>query len=226
MVAFDDSVRLARMTDWAKVIAPEVGAALLEHHIFWEVQEIIRTNTQLQNTRSHFFEWMGDVFVASAAVAVRRQIDKHKNSVCLRRLLEETQQYAHLVTRTHYHAVCASLASDDDLRDLHDRTFDEWAGVGGAHIDAPAVDRDLQSLLNACDRIHHYVDKRVAHYDKQGVTPGMMPTFQDLEDAYKIMESLTQKYHLIFTGIWIGQLRPNIIYPWTDVFRVSWIPPN
>ena len=51
----------------------------------------------------------------------------------------------------------------------------------------------------------------------------MMPTFDDLDEAYKVIESLTQKYHLIFTGVWIGQLRPTIIYPWTDVFRVPWI---
>jgi hypothetical protein len=75
------------MTEWVKTIEAEVGDVLPQHHIFWKVQDIIRGNPQLANARSHLFAWMGDVFVASAAVAVRRQVDNHDDTICLRRLL-------------------------------------------------------------------------------------------------------------------------------------------
>ena len=221
MPPFDDTARLARMTEWAKTIASEIADDLQQHYIFWQVQDIIRANPQLTNARSHFFQWMGDVFVASAAVAVRRQTDNSDDSVCLRRLLREAREYPHIVTRAHYLSLCG--ASDDEA-DFDNSSFDQWAGEAGGHLDTNLVEADLQSLLDVSERIRHYANKRVAHYDRRGVTPGMMPTFDDLDEAYRVIEGLTQKYHLILTGVWIGQLRPTIIYPWKDVFRVPWIP--
>ena len=162
--------------------------------------------------------------ISSAAVAVRRQTDNDDNSICLRRLLRETRDYAHIVTRSHYLALSAPAGSQEFLTTLNNYTFDEWAGEGVDHPDPARVEADLQSLLNVSERIRHYVNKRVAHFDRNGVRPDMMPTFQDLDDASKVIESLTQKYHLIFTGVWIGQLRPTIIYPWTEVFSLPWIP--
>ncbi len=224
MPPFTDADRLARMTAWVKTIEAEVGDVLLQHHIFWQVQDIIRNNPHLANARSHFFEWMGDVFVASAAAAVRRQVDNDDDSVCLRRLLREARDYAHIVTRSFYLSLCVAPDSDVFIKDLNEHAFDEWAGVGGPHLDPSVVERDLSLMLDTCKTIQHYATKRVAHYDKRGVTPNMMPTFQDLDDAYKVIESLTQKYHLMFTGVWIGNVQPTIVYPWTDIFTLPWIP--
>lgn len=226
MAAFTDADRLARMTAWIKTIEAEVADVLLQHHIFWQVQNIIRSNPHLASARSHFFEWMGDVFVASAAAAVRRQVDNDDNSICLRRLLRETRDYAHIVTRSFYLSLSVAPGSEAFLKELNDHVFDEWAGAGGSHLDPSSIERDLNLLLDTCKTIRHYATKRVAHYDNRGVTPNMMPTFQDLDNAYKVIESLTQKYHLIFTGVWIGNLQPTIVYPWTDVFTLPWIHPR
>jgi hypothetical protein len=226
MSSFTDADRLGRMTEWVKTIEAEVGDVLLQHHIFWQVQDIILNNPQLTNARSHFFEWMGDVFVASAAAAVRRQVDNDDDSVCLRRLLRETRDYAQIVTRSFYLSLCVAPGSEAFLKELNDQAFDEWAGAGGPHLDPSIVERDLNLLLDTCKTIQHYATKRVAHYAKGGVTPNMMPTFQDLDNAYKVIESLTQRYHLMFTGVWIGNVQPTIVYPWTDVFTLPWIPPR
>jgi hypothetical protein len=226
MAGFDDAARLGRMTEWIKVIASEVADTLLEHYIFWEVQAVIRANSALAKARSHFFQWMGDVFVSSAASAVRRQIDSGKDSICLRRLLMEVRDYAQIVTRAHYLGVCGNPPVGDFLRDINEHAFDKWAGSGGTYVDPNGVEHDLQTLLDTCERIRHYVNKRVAHFDKHGIAPGMMPTFQDLDDACSLLERLTQKYHLMFTGVWIGQLRPAIIYDWTGIFDVAWRTPG
>jgi hypothetical protein len=224
MTSFTDADRLARMTEWVKTIEAEVGDVLLQHHIFWQVQDIIRGNPHLANARSHFFEWMGDVFVASAAVAVRRQVDNHDDSICLRRLLREAKDYAQIVTRSFYLSLCCTPGTEPFLKELNDHTFDEWAGSDGQHIDAAMVESDLRQLIDTCQTIQHYATKRVAHYDKHGVTPQKMPTFEDLDKAYKVIESLTQKYYLMFTGVWIAHVQPTIAYPWTDIFTLPWIP--
>src|SRR5438552_3647772 len=125
MTSFTDADRLARMTEWVKTIESEVGDVLLQDHIFWQVQDIIRNNHNLANARSHFFEWMGDVFVASAAVAVRRQVDNHDDSICLRRLLREAKDYAHIVTRPFYLSLCISPGTEPFLKELNEHTFDE-----------------------------------------------------------------------------------------------------
>src|ERR1043166_3973606 len=212
MAAFDDAARLARMTAWVEKIADEVGNALQQHYIFWQVQDMIRLNPQLQNARSHFFQWMGEVFIASAAVAVRRQVDPDKDSICLRRLIQEVKDYATIVTREHYLSLCNPSGSAEEwLLEMNEHTFDQWGGAGRPHVDPAMADADLNLLLTTCDKLQHYATKRVAHYDKNGVKPGKVPTFQDLEDAYKLIEQLTQKYCLMFTATWMGQVRPNII---------------
>lgn len=225
MPPFDDAARLARMTAWVKEIEGEVADILQQHFIFWEVQEVIRRNPQLSKVRSHFFQWMGEVFAASAAVAVRRQVDSHDDSVCLRRLLREIKEYAPIVTREFYLGLITQSGSVGEwLIETNNDTFDKWAGVGGAHVDATLVEADFNLLLDKCRKIQHYATKRVAHFDKSGVTPGMLPTFKDLDDAYKVITDLTQKYYLMFTGIWVGQVRPTITYPWMDVFSIPWLP--
>src|SRR5438046_2178333 len=113
MAAFDDAARLARMTAWIKEIVDEVGDVIQQHYIFWQVQDMIRMNPQLQNARSHFFQWMGEVFVASAAVAVRRQVDKYEDSICLRRLIQEVKDYAPIITRQRYLSLCNPSCSTE-----------------------------------------------------------------------------------------------------------------
>jgi len=84
-----DQQLLEKLNDWIERIRDEMTKVFFLQHIFWEVQEIIRTNPRLEQSKNYFYEWMGDAFVYSAAMFVRRQVDRRRDSVSLLRLLSE-----------------------------------------------------------------------------------------------------------------------------------------
>lgn len=63
--------RRSRLKKRLDIVKENVTEAIINQHIFWEVQDIIRHNPQLRNTSSAFYQWMGSTFVLSSALAVR-----------------------------------------------------------------------------------------------------------------------------------------------------------
>ena len=73
---------------WIVVIHEDVEAAILNGHIRREVAAIIDANPRIQRS-SAFYEWMAAIYSDSGLMAVRRQLDKDKQSISLARLLTE-----------------------------------------------------------------------------------------------------------------------------------------
>ena len=111
-----DEQRLQRSLEWMETIYQGVTNLLVHHHIFWEVQEIIKNNNTLMATPSAFYEWMGKAFVVSAAASVRRQADRSDDGISLRRLLEELKAYPHLISREYFVALHPSQTPQDLLK--------------------------------------------------------------------------------------------------------------
>ncbi len=97
--------RRDRLKKWLESVYSDVTEAVVNHHIFWEVQEIIRNNPELQNTSSAFYDWMGSTFVHSTVRAVRRQLDTDKKCVSLHRFLLELQDSPELISRAYHRSL-------------------------------------------------------------------------------------------------------------------------
>ena len=97
--------RRSRLKKWLDIIEENVTEAIINQHIFWEVQDIIRHNQQLRNISSAFYQWMGSTFVHSSALAVRRQVDRDPESVSLLRFLSEVQKYPDLISRDYHRSL-------------------------------------------------------------------------------------------------------------------------
>ncbi len=190
---------------------------MINHHIFWEVQVIIKNNKKLSQTPSHFFQWMCSVFALSAMVAVRRQRDNDKNSVSMLRILEELQKYPGLISRTHF----KSLYGPGRAQGLAENEFDRFSGEGQPYLDQSMIQQDIDDLKKNCERIKHYVDKRIAHYDKNPPSP--LPTFRDLEQSINFIDALVRKYYLILKASFRVPPLPTFPYDWKEIFRMPWI---
>ncbi len=218
MTTFTMNQRRTRAMDWLEIIYKDVQDVLVDHHIFWEVQTMIKANEQLKATPSHFFQWMGTNFIASAAVAVRRQADADARAVSLRRLLEELKKYPDLFSRA-YHT---GLYGAQFPAGYADGCYDRIVGKGCAVLDAAAINGEIQLLIAKTDAIKHYVDRRVAHYDSRGITQAK-PTFNDLDDCLKYLEHLVKRYQLLMKATSLSQLLPAFQYDWQKIFRIPWI---
>lgn len=212
--------RRARLIAWLEAIREDVQELLREHHIFWEIQALIRANPQFANASNLVNQWMASAFAKSCAVGVRRQAKSGDDSISLKRLLTEVRDFPELVSRDVYLAFFAD--SPDWLRATNGHGhFDSVAGPGNAHIRREVAEGQLAELATAVSSIEHYVDRRIAHYDKRGVTRPL-PTFKDLELALRALESLVIFYWTLLRGASIVELTPAIQYNWQDVFEFPW----
>jgi len=213
--------RRERLIAWLEVIRDDVQDLLREHHIFWEIQSLIRANPRFAGSSNLVNQWMASAFAKSSSVGVRRQAKRGDDSISLKRFLTEARDYPELVSRDFYLAYFAD--SPDWLRETSGHGhFDSVAGPGNPHIRREVVEEQLATLEATVASIEHYVDRRVAHYDKRGVTKPL-PTFKDLEVALKALESLVIFYWTLLKGASIVELTPAIQYNWIDVFEFPWV---
>jgi len=103
--AVDDSDAIfRRWNGWLEKIKDEVTRLLVNRHIFWEVQEIIKANTRIQKPSS-FYEWMGNVYATDAVIGVRKQIDLHKRSISFARLFTDIANSPGILSRDRFVAM-------------------------------------------------------------------------------------------------------------------------
>jgi len=101
--------RRDRAREWLRKIRADVQDLLLDSHVFWEVQEIIRANPRLSAARSYFFHWLMAAHIEATVIGIRRQVKNDRQSVSLRRFLEELAQYPAIVSRAHHVSLCTNL---------------------------------------------------------------------------------------------------------------------
>jgi len=216
--------RRERLTEWIGCIENNVAEAIVNQHIYWEVQTIIRDNPQLQSVSSAFYVWMDSTFVHSTALAIRRQLDKDRNSISIRRFLEELRSRPELISRDYHRSLYSRPEYNREHADyLANYTYDRHVGAGASVLDATTIEQELSALLDRSQVLHHYADRVVAHYDARGLTQPR-PKFNDLENCLGLLEKLVLRYMLLLKGVSQESLLPTFLYDWKSVFRVKWLP--
>ena len=212
--------RRQRLIDWLEVIYGDIQQLLLDDYVFWQLQEVVRTNPRFKRSSGLLTQWMASSFAQSAAVGVRRHA-KTKDCVSLMRFLQEVEKYPFLVSRAHYARHFVDLP--DWHKEIAQRDFDRLAGQGRETLPLVLFQKQRAELAAAVRTIEHYVDKRVAHYDSGGAAPAI-PVFHDLSVALKELERLTILYWRLLKGPSMDGILPVIQFDWQDVLRFAWIP--
>ena len=163
---------------------------------------------------------MASAFVQATAVGVRRQAKTSDDSVSLRRFLTEVQKYPSLVSREYYISLYAGKGPLHVELGQHD--FHRVAGEHNPHVPTEFVEDRIRELMEAVGTIEHYVDRRVAHYDKRRLAEPT-PTFADLSAALRTLERIVILYWRLLKGASMTTLLPTIQFDWQDVFRFAWM---
>ena len=223
--------QLLKLKDWIERIRGEITKLFFHDHVFWEVQDIIRTNPRLEQSKSYFYEWMGDAFVYSAAMFVRRQIDMRRDSISLLRLLRELSRNPTLINRENFldrttlrNTVLARINSKHTNK--AEEIFDEFVGIGKNHLERDEINDDIKQLMDQSRRFKEFADHYVAHHSSKEM-PSDNPTFSDLDDCIDFMVSLLEKYYLLVTGNRMPSLSKESFDPiWKDIFTFAWLEPD
>lgn len=216
MVSMDS--RFDKWNKWLDVIYKEITSLSFHRHIFWEVQDIIKSNPKIQRPSS-FYKFLGSVYAASALMGVRRQVkDKDKNSISFARLLKEICDTPEVFSRNCF----VALYKGSTIERLADRDFDKFAGKAGSHVDPELVNLDFKKLKAKARKCEKYADQRIAHIDKRAMKN--IPTFTDLDDCIDFLEELMKKYYRLFRAASLASILPTHQYDWKAIFREPWLP--
>jgi len=202
-----------------KQIEKSTSDLLLNRLFFREFMSIVEANPQLPEN-NYFIVWMWENYLYNAAIGVRRFVDKDTRSVSLYLLLKDIKENNEILSRERYTALFKDTGFADDF-DYINRGFDELVGEGKKHIEPADVEDDINKLIRRTEVLTTYVNKTVAHLDKENLET--LPTIKDLDDSIDLIVKLVQKYYAILhAGTTILQPVPQ--RPWKSIFNVVWLP--
>ncbi len=209
-----------KWNQWLEIIRNDVINLSVSRHIFWEVQNIIKTNPKIQ-LASSFYQWMGSAYAVFQSIGFRRLVDSRKDTVSFHRLLTEIAKQPDVISRERY----ATLYKNPVIRKaVADKEFDKFAGPGKRHINPKMVREDRDRLIMKIKGMKDYVDRRVAHFAERDSS--RVPTYGDIDDCLDLVEALLSKYLAVLRAEAHLEILPTWQYDWKQIFRHPWIPPE
>jgi hypothetical protein len=193
---------------------------LLENRLFFrEFMSIVEANSELPEN-NYFIVWIWENYLLNAAIGVRRFVDKDSRSISLYLLLKDIMKNPKILSRERYTALFKDTGFADDYNYIN-YCFDKLVGEGKDYIDPADVEEDIKKLIERTEVLKTYVNKTVAHLDKEKLEK--LPTIKDLDDSIDLLVKLVQKYYAIFHAGSID-LQPVLLRLWKNIFKVPWIP--
>jgi hypothetical protein len=170
---------------------------------------------------SLFFNYAQQTYAVTQSAAIRRQAEVNPaRVVSLASLLAEISAEPERLTRERFVALYED--PDPHFRRLGEATFDErFAGEAGDHIDPKIVEADLRELRAASESVERYVDRNIAHTDRQRLKT--LTTFGEIDKAIDVIGEIFKKYALLFTASSWATLEPVAQHDWLAIFQQAWI---
>jgi hypothetical protein len=170
---------------------------------------------------SSIFDAFAVWYATTQAVAVRRQLDRHRRVISLRRLLDEIATHPHVASRARHVARWMEGDGDQFEAEAHNN-FDRFAGGRDRdQVDVALVLADIAELRAAGDVVERYTHDYVAHMAAEPIS--QVPTFVELNAAIDQIGALAQKYASLLKAEMVWQLEPVIQYDWKAPFRKPWL---
>lgn len=209
-----------KWTQWLDIIYKEITSLSVNRHIFWEVQEIIKTNKNIQKPSS-FYEFLGSAYGSLTVMGIRRQVKIDKQSISFARLLDQIAKTPSVISRQRFVAL---YGTDPTMIEFGEKDFKKFVDRTGRHIDSSIVIYDLARLQTKASKCEKFADMRVAHFDKRALKNP--PTFKDIDECIDYLEELLKKYTLIFRATCLTSVLPTWQYDWKEIFLYPWIEPH
>jgi AbiU2 len=214
--------RDSKVEKWERDLETIKNEVLGLHHnrdVYRTVGRIVDEYGQLPP--SLFFDYAQRTYAVTQSAAIRRQAEVNPTRVVsLASLLAEIGAEPERLTREHF----VALYDDPDpyFEQLGQATFDErFPGEVGDHIDPRIVEADLRELRKTSGSVERYVDRYIAHTDREGLKT--LPTFGEIDKAIDVIGEVFKKYALLLTASGWASLEPVAQHDWQAIFRQAWI---
>ena len=238
----EPSPQLKEWLTWLETIHDEIQGLVVDANMFWEVQDIIRSNPRIQKP-SAFYRYLGRTYLSHTLAGLRRQIKPQKDSISFVGLLHDVAKNPEELSRDYYRSRCAYSDAPDisqidteggkgleekgitgtaQLKDLIKMDdFAQFADASGKHVCPKMVEADLKRLKSVVEIHEEFADKRIAHLDKG--EPEVIPAFGELDEPIKLLDETYVKYHFLFYAESMDTLMPTYQYKWKTIFLEPWL---
>jgi hypothetical protein len=196
---------------------------------FRDLADVFERNTRLQAAGGHMWDWIRLNYAASVLIRLRRQVDRQRNTINLKRLLLDISEHPEVITRARRRAFHRPVESEL-VEQILDSTFTKlWVrqpdpdGSDNDHVDPEIIRADLAALEDATERVQDVANQSIAH--RQRVPPGNV-TFKELDQAFDAIESTLQKYYALICGPALVGAEPAPQFDTYEVFTFPWIEPR
>jgi HEPN superfamily AbiU2-like protein len=184
----------------------------------WEgFQTIVGVAPEEARKYGTFHSWLNGNYIRCQGLAVRRQVEVDDDVVSLGRLLDRISKAPSVLSRERYLAQLHPMTPD-----IGNEYFDSLVGPGADAIDPATPLEHLEALRQKTAKVKKWVDKEVAHYEKNTGQFSQHLTFGDVHQALDAIFEVLNHYCRLLLGTTIaGSIS---MAPWETVFRVAWIP--
>lgn len=198
-------------------IAKDVVAMRAARRVWEGFQTIVDVAPEAAKKFGTFHSWVNGNYIRSQGSLFRRQVEVADDVVSLGRLLDRISKCPNVLSREQY------------LAQLHPNTpeigneyFDSLVGPGADTIDPDTPRLHLEQLQQKTAKVRKWINKEVAHYDRDTGKFSQTLTFGDVHEGLDAIFDVLNHYNKLLLGSTIAG--SVIMDPWEAVFRTAWIP--
>lgn len=192
---------------------------VLDRAVWTTVGRMLRENEAIEH-HSVVVDWLGRVYSTTQAVGIRRQRDRRGKPASLGHLIDDIARHPHVLTRAR-HLDETMLGQDVESAAGF---WPRYAVPDGSHFDGRIAAGDLVRLDDACASVKKYVDKRVAHLDRDVVTTPPTITYGDLHSAIDTLGGLLRRYMWLLRRVHLAVVGMPVGWSWLSMFATPWLP--
>ncbi len=171
---------------------------------------------------AHLHRWMSQNYVAFAATAIRRMMERPKktwNSISFCILLKDLAANEAILTRERYR----KLYENSNAKLFADKHFDRILQSQGApYMSAAKIESDISALEQICEPVFQLVNKVIAHTEADPNKVGRT-SFAQIDAAIDALLATYSRYKQLITGNEYSDL-PYTSFDVRDDFRKLWPP--
>lgn len=194
---------------WVVELRRDVGFALLDQELFWELQALAK-NHPGSISPSELFDWMCWNHIQLMALRIRRLVDHDRRTLSVVRLLREVYEHPSAINRTYHSSLYRRTPMGTEYGA---ECFDREAGTKSGRLSLKVIRTEIRGVERLSRSIKHVVDKRIAHRDLK-FSPRKLPTIRHIDEALAEMDRVVCRYHFLLTGDSMGTCKPTRQNDW------------
>lgn len=198
-------------------------ATITTHHLdlYKKLTDILNSNEELRKMDNTILLWMRDAFTTDLVISIGRLCDRDRRSLSFVRFLEELKNHPEYLTRER-HVKFYAPPKPDPVVSFGDMSFDDLAGPGQQIFSTDLITADITRITeqDPIKKILTYRHQHVAHSDKEQQEA---PTYDELFEAFNIVENVIKKYTRLLRAQHYTQFAPVMQSNWEEVFTIPWI---